>query len=84
MSHKVVAHKVIIRQVTIISYSTVIQIKLDMFRQRNDCKKSSILTFVKKKKQSNTYCKSTVFRYTMSPTPHHKKESLMVTEQLAV
>jgi len=46
----VLAYKVIIRQVTIISYSPVIQIKLQIFRHQNDRKKSAILTF--KNKQS--------------------------------
>jgi len=35
MRHKVVAHNVIIRQVTIISYSPVTQIKFYAFRQQN-------------------------------------------------
>jgi len=47
MRHKVVAHKVIIRQATIMRYSPVNQIKLYIFRQRNDGKKSAILTFEK-------------------------------------
>jgi len=38
MRHKIVAHKVIIRQVTIISYSPIIQTKLYSFRERNDRK----------------------------------------------
>jgi len=42
-----VAHKVIIREVTIVSFSPVIQTKLYILRQRNDRKKSEILTFVK-------------------------------------
>jgi len=45
MRHKVGAHKV--RQITIISFSPVIQIKLFIFRQRNDRKNSAILTFKK-------------------------------------
>jgi len=47
MHRKVVAHKVIIRLVTIISYSPVIQIKLYIFRQQNDRKKLAILIFEK-------------------------------------
>jgi len=46
MRHKVVVHKV--RQITIfIRYSSVIQIKLHIFRQRNDRKNSAISTFEK-------------------------------------
>jgi len=41
------AHEV--RQITIISYSPVIQIKLYIFRQRSDRKNSAILTFEKAK-----------------------------------
>jgi len=39
------AHK--FRQITIISYSPVIPIKLYIFRQRNDRKNSAISTFKK-------------------------------------
>jgi len=53
-----IIHKV--RQITIISYTPVIQIKLYVFRQRNDRKNSAISTFEKQIKQSNMYCKSTV------------------------
>jgi len=45
MRHKVGAHK--FRQIAIISYSPVIQIKLYIFRQRNDRKNSVISTFEK-------------------------------------
>jgi len=46
MHHKVGAHKV--RLITIISYySSVIQIKLNTFRQRNDRKNLAISTFEK-------------------------------------
>jgi len=46
MRHKVGAHK--LRQITIISYySSVIQIKLYIFRQRNVRKNSAISTFEK-------------------------------------
>jgi len=45
MRHKVGSHKV--RQITILSYSPVIQIKLHIHRQRNDRKNSAILTFEK-------------------------------------
>jgi len=45
MRHKVRAHK--FRQITIISYLPVIQIKLYIFRQRNDSKNSAISTFEK-------------------------------------
>jgi len=45
MHHKVGAHKV--RQITIISYSPVIQVKLYIFRQRNNRKNSAISTFEK-------------------------------------
>jgi len=36
---KVVVHKVIIRQITVISYLPAIQIKLYIFRQRNNFRK---------------------------------------------
>jgi len=45
MRHKVGVHKV--RQITIISYSPVINIKLYIFRQRNDRKKPANSTFEK-------------------------------------
>jgi len=45
MRYKVGAHK--FRQITIISYSPVIQAKLYIFRQRNDHKNSAISTFEK-------------------------------------
>jgi len=45
MRHKVRAHKV--RQITIISYSPDIHIKLYIFRQQNDRKISAISTFEK-------------------------------------
>jgi len=47
MRHKVVAHKVINRQFTVISFSPVIQIKLCIiFYQQNDCEKLAISMFV--------------------------------------
>jgi len=45
MRHKVGANKV--RQITIISYSVVIHIKLYIFKQWNDRKNSAISTFEK-------------------------------------
>jgi len=45
MHHKAGANKV--RQITILSYSPVIQIKLYIFRQRKDRKNSAISTFEK-------------------------------------
>jgi len=45
MRHKIGPHKV--RQITIVSYSPVILIKLYIFRQRNNCKNSAILIFEK-------------------------------------
>jgi len=45
MHHKAEAHNV--RQMTILSYSPVIQIKLNIFRRRNDRKNSAISTFEK-------------------------------------
>jgi len=76
LHQKVVAHKVIIRQVTIISFSPVIQIKLYIFIQQNNREKSSISTFEKQIKESNTYCIAKVLYrvYTVSTTPS-KSES---------
>jgi len=48
MRHRVGAHKVC--QITIISYSPVIQLKLYTFKQRNDC---TIQQFQLKKKKKN-------------------------------
>jgi len=45
MCHKVGAHKV--RHIAIISYSPVIQIKLYVFKERNDHKNSANSTFEK-------------------------------------
>jgi len=45
MRHKAGALNV--RQITILSYSPVIQIKLYIFRKRNDRKNSAISTFEK-------------------------------------
>jgi len=76
MRHKVVAHKV--RRITIISYSSIIQIKLHIFRQQNDRKNSAIssFNFQKINKAKQHYCKSTV--YTMSSVPHQKLKALMI------
>jgi len=77
MRHKVVDHKVIIRQITIISYSTVIQTKLYIFRQRNDRKVSNFnIRKINKAKQHvlqkyNIYCEP-------AWRPHHKLKALMV------
>jgi len=45
MHHKAGAHKVC--QITLLSYSPVIHIKLFIFGQRNDRENSAILTFEK-------------------------------------
>jgi len=45
MRYKIGSHKDC--QITIISYSPIIQIKLYIFRQRNDRKNSTISTFEK-------------------------------------
>jgi len=71
MRYQVETHKV--RQITVIR---IIYIKLCIFRQRNDRKNSAISTLKQWIKQSNTYCKSTV--YTVSPVPHQKLKALMV------
>jgi len=71
MRHRVGAHKV--RQITIISYSHVIRIKLNIFRQRNDRKNSANFNFRKiSKAKQHVLQKYCIY---FEPGPSSKAES---------